>query len=88
MSYSITITGRDKAKLKAAVRDHQCKDEEKAPHNGVPAWVCDRLCEEVDRVRMYEYADRTYGVKIEASGSFHESGCNHSHNVSTVQVAE
>jgi hypothetical protein len=34
MSYSISVIGRDKEKLKAAIRDQECKDEEKNPHGG------------------------------------------------------
>lgn len=88
MSYSITIIGRDKTKLKAAVRAQQCKDEDNAPHNGVPAVVVDRLCAEIDRVRIYDIPGRTFGLKIEASGSFHESGCSHTYNVQQAEVVE
>lgn len=88
MSYSVNIVGRDKAKLKAALRAHQCADEEKSPHNGVPKVVCDRLCDEVDRARIYEWQERTYGLLVEASGSFHESGANHSYRVTSMQMVE
>lgn len=88
MSYSITIIGRDKAKLKEAVRAQQCKDPEKQPHNGVPVWVADHLCSEIDRVRMYEYAGRSYGLQVEANGSFHESGGNDTMRVTSVQMVE
>jgi len=88
MSYSISVIGRDKEKLKAAIRDQECKDEEKNPHGGVPKRVADHLCDEVDRCRIYEYAGKTYGLKIDASGSFHEQGSNHSSTVVPVQLIE
>lgn len=83
MSYSIGIVGRDKAKLKAAIREQQCKDEERAPHNGVPAWMVERLCAEVDKARIYEYNGRLMCLEVKANGSFHDSGANHTYTVSS-----
>lgn len=89
MSYSIGIVGRDKAKLKAAIRDQQCKDEANNPHSGVPAWMADRLCEEVERVRVYEYAGRAYAIEVKATGSWHDAGAQHSYSVGAgVQFVE
>jgi hypothetical protein len=81
MSYSITIVGRDKAKLKAAVREQQCKDEVNSPHSGVPEWMADRLCGEIDRVRIYEYQGRQYCLEVKANGSWHEQGASHTYSV-------
>lgn len=88
MSYSMILFGRDKEKLKAAIRAQQCQDEEKNPHSGVPVRVADHLCSEIDRVRIYEYAGKSYGLRIEASGSFHEQGCNHTESISSIQIVE
>lgn len=88
MSYSIGIIGRDKAKLKEAVRAAQCQDEEKNPHSGVPKRVCDHICNEIDRIRVYEYAGKTYGLKIEGSGSFHEQGISETLKIDPVQIIE
>lgn len=88
MSYSITIIGRDKAKLKAAIRAQQCQDPEKAPHTGVPVWVCDHLCQEVDRCRIYEWQGRTFGLRIHANGSFHDQGGSDHFEVHAVEIVE
>lgn len=88
MSYSITVIGRDKENLKAAIRAQQCKDEANNPHSGVPKWVADFLCSEIDRVRIYQYQERVYGLKVDASGSFHEQGMNHKFEMVAVQMAE
>jgi hypothetical protein len=88
MSYSITVIGRDKAKLKAAIREQQVKDPINAPHSGVPAWVVDHLCSEVDRAKMYDYSGRTYGLWIKANGSFHEQGGNDHFEVQSVQMVD
>lgn len=87
MSYGIIIIGRDKAKLKAAVRDQQVKDE-KNPHSGVPVRVADHICSEVDRVRVYEYAGKSFGLRIEASGSFHDQGSNDLLKIESVQIVD
>lgn len=88
MSWSIHLAGRDKAKLKEAVRAQQCQDEEKNPHNGVPKRVCDFLCSEIDRIRIYEYHGKVFGLMIEGSGSFHESGINESIVIKGVGLVE
>lgn len=88
MSWSIRVAGRDKEKLKAAIRAEQCKDEEKAPHNGVPVRVADFLCKEVDRVRVYEWNDKKFAIHIEAEGSFHEQGVTEHVIVKQTQVVE
>lgn len=88
MSWNITVVGRDKEKLKAAVRAQQCQDEEKSPHNGVPVRVVNYLCAEIDRVRIYQYPDRTFGLEIKAWGSFHEQGSSETINVAQVQMIE
>ncbi|MCR4297383.1 MAG: hypothetical protein NUV75_01330 [Gallionella sp.] len=87
MSFSIQVVGKDKAKLKEAIRAQQVKDEAQ-PHNGVPTRVADHLCAEVDRVRIYEYAGRQYGLSIDASGSFHEQGSNESITIKAVLLVE
>ncbi|HXN15885.1 MAG TPA: hypothetical protein VN878_05880 [Usitatibacter sp.] len=88
MSWSLQVIGRDKAKVKDAVRAAQCQDEEKNPHSGVPKRVADFVCSEIDRIRIYEYAGRTYGVNVEANGSFHEQGLNEFLKISPVQIVE
>lgn len=88
MSWSMVVIGRDKAKLKEAVRQHQCKDEVSNPHNGVPKHVVDHVCAEIDRVRIYEFADKTYGLHISSSGSFHEQGCSETLSIGAVQLVE
>ena len=88
MSYSITIIGKDKAKLKEAIRKAQVQDETNAPHNGVPKRVADHLCNEVDRVRIYEHAGKQSALSINASGSFHEQGSNDSVVITQVQLVE
>lgn len=88
MSYSLMLIGRDKEKLKSAIRDAQCKEPEKNPHSGVPVHVCDRLCIEVDRVRVYEYAGKQFGLKVEANGSFHDQGVSEQMSISPVQMIE
>jgi hypothetical protein len=87
MSYSISVIGRDKAKLKDAIRAQQTK-EGANEHSGVPPWMADKLCEEVDRVRVYDYAGRAYGLQINANGSWHEQGANHTYSVNNVQMIE
>jgi hypothetical protein len=82
MSYSIGIVGRDKAKLKAAIREQQCTDEANRPHTGVPVWMADRLCDEVDRARIYEFNGRQMCLEVKANGSFHEGGAHHTYTVS------
>lgn len=88
MSWSINLIGRDKAKLKEAVRAEQCKDEEKNPHSGVPVRVADFICSEIDRVRIYQWEDKVYGLKIEGSGSFHEQGLNETLRIDPVRIIE
>lgn len=88
MSWSISIIGRDKEKLKAAVRAEQCKDEAGNPHSGVPARVADHVCAEIDRVRIYQWEDRVFGLRIEGSGSFHEQGSNESVRVDPIRIVE
>lgn len=88
MSWSISKIGRDKEKLKAAVRADQCQDEEKSPHNGVPKRVVDFICSEIDRIRIYEWQNKKYGLNINASGSFHEQGINESVRIDPVQIIE
>lgn len=89
MSYSIGLVGRDKAKLKAAIREQQTKDPTNNPHSGVPAWMADKLCEEVDRVRVYEYAGHAYAIEVKANGSWHDTGANHTYSVGAgVQFVE
>jgi hypothetical protein len=93
MSYSLNMIGRDKEKLKAAVRAQQCKDEAASPHSGVPGDVADKICSEIDRVRVYQFKDsggndRVYAISVSASGSFHDQGCNHSLTMTQMQVVE
>lgn len=88
MSWNVRMVGRDKEKLKAAIRAEQCKDEERSPHNGAPSRVVDFLCKEVDRVRVYEWPERKYAIHIEASGSFHEQGVTEHIEVKLTQVVE
>jgi hypothetical protein len=88
MSWSISLIGRDKEKLKAAIRDKQCKDEEKNPHGGVPRRVADHLCSEVDRCRIYEWDGRKFALKIDGSGSFHEQGSNETITIGNVELVE
>jgi len=88
MSWSIKIVGRDKAKLKEAVRTEQCKDEEKSPHNGVPKRVCDFICSEIDRVRVYEWEGRQFALDVEGNGSFHEQGIAERLEIRSVRVVE
>lgn len=88
MSYSITVIGKDKEKLKAAIRAQQVKDPVGNPHSGVPAWVADRLCAEVDRARLYQYEGRSYGLRVLANGSFHEQGSNDHLEVGPVELVE
>lgn len=88
MSWSIAIVGRDKAKLKEAVRAEQCKDEANNPHSGVPKRVVDHICAEIDRVRIYEFSGKTFGLQISGSGSFHEQGINETVTMHAVQIVE
>lgn len=88
MSWSIHVVGRDKEKLKEAVRAEQCKDEEKSPHNGVPSRVVKYLCDEIDRIRVYTYQDKVYGIKIDGNGSFHEQGSQEHVEVGQTQLVE
>jgi hypothetical protein len=88
MSYNLYLTGRDKAKLKEAVRKEQVEDEEKNPHGGVPKWIADHICDEIDRVRVYEFSGKRFAIDIAASGSFHEQGNNHSLIMKQVQLVE
>ncbi len=88
MSYSITVIGRDKEKLKAAIRAQQVQDPVGNPHSGVPARVADYLCAEVDRVRVYQFEGRVFGLHVEASGSFHEQGSNDASKIYAVQLTE
>jgi hypothetical protein len=88
MSWSLQIIGRDKEKLKEAVREQQCKDEVNAPHSGVPRRVVDFICSEIDRVRIYTYQGRVYGVNLNASGSFHDQGITESIRIDPVQLIE
>lgn len=86
MSYSFQVIGRDKEKLKEAIRASQA--HESSPHSGTPPWVVDHLCKEVDRCRIYEYAGKRYALSITASGSFHEQGGNDTFNITQVQLVE
>lgn len=88
MSWSIELIGRDKEKLKAAVRVRQCQDPVGNPHAGVPVRVADHLCNEVDRIRIYQYEGRSYGVRIKAAGSFHEQGSNETCEVQPQELIE
>lgn len=88
MSWSINIVGRDKAKLKEAVRAEQCKDEANNPHSGVPSRVCDHICSEIDRVRIYEFGGKQFGLVINGSGSFHEQGSNETLQMHATQIVE
>jgi hypothetical protein len=88
MSWSILVTGRDKEKLKEAVRAEQCKDEVNQPHNGVPKRVADHICNEIDRIRIYEWENRKFGLTINGSGSFHEQGCNETVSITPVRRVE
>lgn len=87
MSYSFTVIGRDKAKLKEAVRNAQVKDPAQ-PHNGVPVRVADHLCNEIDRIRVYEYQGKQYALSIVANGSFHEQGINENLVITQIQLVE
>lgn len=88
MSYSITVIGKDKERLKAAIRKQQVQDPEKNPHSGVPLWVADHLCREVDRTRLYQYEGRSFGLRVSASGSFHEQGSNDHFEVGSIELVE
>ena len=88
MSWSIYVVGRNKEKLKEVVRAEQCRDEEKQPHSGAPARVVDYLCKEIDRIRIYEWENKTFGIRIVASGSFHEQGCNESIDIQPTRLVE
>lgn len=88
MSYSITIIGKDKERLKAAIRAQQVKDPVGNPHGGVPARVVDYLCAEVDRTRLYQLEGRVFALHVEASGSFHEQGSNDSSRIFPVELVE
>ena len=88
MSYSITVIGRDKEKLKVALRAQQVKDPVGNPHGGVPERVVNYLCAEVDRARVHQFDGRTFGLHVEASGSFHESGSNDSSKIYVVELVE
>lgn len=87
MSWSVSLIGHNKEKLKAAIREQQVKDE-KQPHNGIPVRVADFICSEIDRVRVYEYAGKRYGLNIVGSGSFHEQGISESLKIDPVQIVE
>jgi len=88
MSYSITVIGRDKEKLKEAIRAQQVKDPAGNPHGGVPAWMADHLCSEVDRTRVYQLEGRTFGLRVNANGSFHEQGGQDHAEVGVVELVE
>ena len=88
MSWSIQMFGRDKAKLKEAVRGEQCKDEEKNPHSGVPSRVVDHICNEIDRIRIYEWEGRVFGIHINGSGSWHEQGMNETLTINPIRMVE
>jgi hypothetical protein len=88
MSFSVSLIGRDKTKLKEALREAQCKDEVVNPHGGVPKRVVDHLCAEVDRVRVYEFAGKRFAISISANGSFHEQGSNETITINQVQLVE
>jgi len=88
MSYSLYLIGRDKEKLKAAVRSAQVKDEANNPHGGVPKWVADHLCDEIDRVRIVTFDGKQYAIDISANGSFHEQGHSHTFVMKNVQMVE
>ena len=87
MSWSIQLVGKDKEKLKAAVRAQQVKDESN-PHSGVPVRVADLICSEIDRVKVYQYQGRTYGMQIKGNGSFHDQGLNEHLEIFTVEITE
>lgn len=88
MSWSIYLVGRDKEKLKAAVRKEQCQDEQNNPHSGVPKRVADHICNEIDRIRIYQTQERVFALKIEGNGSFHEQGGNETLSFTPVRLAE
>lgn len=95
MSWSINITGRDKAKLKAEVRRQQCKDETNNPHSGVPARAADLICSEIDRCRIVDLPTRVEGepgrvgaLVINCHGSWHEQGFTESLNITQIQLVE
>lgn len=88
MSWSINLVGRDKEKLKEAVRAEQCKDEEKNPHSGVPVRVANHICNEIDRVRIYEWEGRKFGLTIVGSGSWHEQGMNETLAINPTRIIE
>lgn len=86
MSYHIEVVGCDKAKVKDAIRASQAKEEN--PHNGTPPWVVERLCSEVDRVRIYEFSGKRYALRVKAAGSFHEQGSNDALEITQLQLVE
>jgi hypothetical protein len=86
MSYSIQVVGKDKAKLKAAIKAQEAKPEN--PHSGVPPRMTEHLCNEVDRCRMYDRAGTQYALLIKASGGFHEQGSSDTSEVTQVQLVE
>lgn len=88
MSWSITVVGRDKEKLKAAVREKQCQDEEKSPHNGVPKRVCDYICSEIDRIRVYEFNGSKWAIRVDGGGSFHEQGSSERVEMTQIHIIE
>lgn len=88
MSYHIEVIGKDKEKLKDAIRKQQVKDPVGNPHSGVPQRVCDHLCNEVDRVRLYQFDSRSFGLRVKASGSFHEQGSNDLVEIGPVELTE
>ena len=88
MSWSIHKVGRDKEKLKEAVRKEQCKDEVHQPHSGVPKRVCDYICSEIDRIRIYEFAGGKSAIRISAQGSFHEQGSGETVTLDQIHIIE
>jgi hypothetical protein len=88
MSWSISKVGRDKEKLKEAVRKEQCQSEETSPHNGVPKRVVDHICAEIDRIRVYDFNGSKYAIRVEGNGSFHEQGSNESMRLDQIHVIE
>lgn len=88
MSWSLSKVGRDKEKLKEAVRKEQCQDEAKSPHNGVPKRVIDYVCAEIDRIRVYEFNGQKWAIRITAHGSFHEQGSNESVGLDQMHIIE
>lgn len=87
MSWSHSVVGSDKAKLKQSIRDREVKDDTN-PHSGIPHDIADKLCAEIDRCRIYEYSGKRYGLYVQTSGSWHDQGYQASMDIRMVEVAE